>query len=60
MANLFEDLHSTENMHYESKQTFVNVPHDSSVVNGTRHHKVPISCPADVIYIFYVSPRCQL
>lgn len=39
------------------KQTFVDVPHNSSVVDRPRHHEVSIPCPGDVIHIFYVSPK---
>lgn len=41
---------------WQIKKTFVDVPHDSSVVYRTRHHEVSISGPADVIHILYVSP----
>lgn len=39
------------------KQTFIDVPHDSGVVNRARHHEVPIPRPADVVHVFYVTPR---
>ena len=45
---------------YESKQTFVDVPHNSSVVDRARHHKVSITSPADVIHIFYVSSKKKI
>lgn len=41
----------------KSKRTFVDVPHNSSVVDRPRHHEVSIPCPADVIHILYMSPE---
>lgn len=41
---------------HEPKQTFVDVPHNSSIIDRPRNHKVSISCPADVIHVFYVTP----
>lgn len=38
-------------------QTFVDVPHNSRVVDRPGHHEVSIPCPADVIHVFYVSPE---
>lgn len=37
------------------KQTFVDVPHDSSVVDRPGDHGVSILSPANVINILYVS-----
>lgn len=41
---------------HELKQTFVDIPHNSSVVHRARHHEVSIPCPADVIHVLYVAP----
>lgn len=40
----------------KTQLTFVDVPHDGSVVNRSRHHEISIPGPADVIHILYVSP----
>lgn len=40
-----------------SMQTFVDVPHNSCVVDRARQHKVSILCPANIIHVFYVSPK---
>lgn len=42
---------------YDYEQTFVDVPHNNSVVNRSRNQEVSIPSPADVIHILYVSPK---
>lgn len=54
-CNVTENVRNTQIS--ESNQTFVDVPHNSGVVNRPRHHEVSIPCPADVIHILNVSPK---
>lgn len=44
-------------LQYDYVQTFIDIPHNSSVVNRSRNQEVSIPGPADVIDIFYVSPK---
>lgn len=45
---------------YDYEQTFVDIPHNSSVVNRSRNQEVSIPSPADVVHILYVSPKNKL